>query len=313
MRFSDLLAAPTAIRLVALLGPALLAVPVLAQVDPGPASRGLVARVQKDSAAARVVSVEKQFEFGFVRIETREPGAELNSHPVRIEPAGLRAMLTEVQWSGAKPEQLFSTKELDQLVPPLSSALAHVTPEQEVSFAVSDQHSFMGPLASRVVTTGRVFRRDQALEIIFGLVRKDFESQFRGSGYLIAFEPGQRAKVVDPESRVALAASTGAQRRADWVALSLAAPAPLAAPAAAPAAASGAANPSTTSPNASATPNIPATAATPAPTPPAAARDADSIAKSIGERLKALQKLRDSGLISEAEYQERRRAILAEI
>ncbi len=179
MRFSDLLAAPTAIRLVALLGPALLAVPVLAQVDPGPASRGLVARVQKDSAAARVVSVEKQFEFGFVRIETREPGAELNSHPVRIEPAGLRAMLTEIQWPGAKPEQLFSAKELDQLVPPLSSALAHVTPEQEVSFAVSDQHSFMGPLASRVVTTGRVFRRDQALEIIFGLVRKDFESQFR--------------------------------------------------------------------------------------------------------------------------------------
>src|SRR5258706_10302587 len=231
MRFSDLLAAPTAIRLVALLGPALLAVPVLAQVDHGPASRGLVAQVQKDSAAARVVSVEKRFEFGFVRIETREPGAELNSHPVRIEPAWLRAMLAEIQWSGAKPEQLFTNKELDQLAPPLSAALARATPEQDVSFAVSDQHSFLGPLASRAVTSGRVFRRDQALEIIFGLVRKDFESQFRGSGYLIAFEPGQRAKVVDPESRVELAASAGEQNRADWVDLSHAAPPDLTTPA----------------------------------------------------------------------------------
>ncbi|WP_211372998.1 SHOCT domain-containing protein, partial [Ideonella dechloratans] len=47
-----------------------------------------------------------------------------------------------------------------------------------------------------------------------------------------------------------------------------------------------------------------------APVPPAPPADADAIARSVGERLKALQKLRDAGLVTEQEYQEKRREIL---
>jgi hypothetical protein len=144
----------------------------------------------------------------------------------------------------------------------------------------------LGPLSSRVVTTGRVFRRDGRLEVIVGLLHKDFENQFRATGWLLPFEPGQRAKPVESATHVAVAAAMGERRRADWVAMNLDA---LPAPAAAGPAAG--------------RPGAPAGVVAPPAT-------ADSLYRSISERLKALQKLKDEGLVSEQEYQEKRKAIL---
>jgi cytochrome c-type biogenesis protein CcmH/NrfG len=55
-----------------------------------------------------------------------------------------------------------------------------------------------------------------------------------------------------------------------------------------------------------------------APAPPAAAAaprapDADALFQSVSERLKALQRLRDGGLITEQEFQEKRREILRQL
>jgi hypothetical protein len=303
-----------------------------AQTDPGMSGRGQTVRIERDSAYGRVVSVVREAPFSYVRIETREPGAALNQHPVQIDPAALRAMLARVQLAGTRSEPLFNSGELDELVPPLAQALARATPEQDVSFAVAGQHGLMGPLALRVVTTARVFWTGNTMNLVFGLVRRDVEAQFRATGYQVALEPGKRAEAVD--RKVQLTAATGAtSRRADWLVLdpsaaapapAAAAPAPLPAPALvvpapstpaaasaapAPAPATPAATPATPASTATAPP-APATSAPRAPAAPAAGSDADAIYRNVSERLKALQKLRDSGAITEQEYQDKRREIL---
>jgi hypothetical protein len=308
--------------------------PAFAQSDLGGASRGQAVHILRDSAADRVVATVYEGRFSWVRIETRENVAAPNQHPFEVAPATLRAMLERVQLVDGKPPQLLTAQQLDEIVAPLATALGRASAEQDVSFAVSDRFGFFGPLAPRSVTTARVFRRDGQLQVIAGLVRRDFESQFRGSGLLIAFEPGQRAQPVERTTKLAVAQGGGSQVRDDWIALSTsvvaAAPAaepaaatPAVAPTAAAAAGTSVAKPSAPSaapavatpaaaPTAAAVGAGAASAATPS-TPAAAAKDADELYRSTSERLRTLEKLRKDGLISEAEYQEKRRQILREL
>jgi hypothetical protein len=310
-----------------------------AQGDPGMTSRGQPTRVERDSAYGRVVATLHEGRFSYVRIETREPGAPLNQHPVSVDPVALRALLARVQLPGSKNEPLFNKDELDEIVPPLAQALARATPEQDVSFSVSGQHGLLGPLALRLATTARVFFADNSMNLIFGLVRREVEAQFRATGYQMALEPGKRAEAVD--RTVKLAATPGAtNRRADWLVLdpkaaapavaapalpapALVVPAPAAAPApasatapaatpAAPATAAPPPAPAASAPAAAAVPPPPATVAPQPPRAPApaAAPDAEALYRNTSERLKALQKLRDTGVITEQEYQEKRREIL---
>ncbi len=323
-----------------------LALPCAAQTPGAPPPRGNALRIERDSAADRVVAVVYEGRFSYVRLETREPGAALNQHPASVDPQALRSLLARLQLPGSRAEPLFNDDELNELVPPLLQALARATPEQDVTFAISGQHGFMGPLAARVVTTARVFFQDGRMNLVFGLVRRDFESQYKATGYLIAFEPGKRASAVDRSAQV-IAAYGAERRRADWLVLDpqatppsapVAAPMPPAvvvpAPAAAAATATPAAPAAPAAPSAastSATPVAPAAAAasvsTPATTPPGppsrtagatapaapAAPDAETIYRNVSERLKALDKLRASGLISDQEYQEKRRELLRQL
>ncbi|MGA0612396.1 SHOCT domain-containing protein [Caldimonas sp. KR1-144] len=275
----------------------------LAQTAPGTTSRGQPVRVMKDSAADRVVRVTFERELSFVRIEQRERGAPPNEHPVAIDAEALRALLARVQLPSQK-EALWNAKELEEIAAPLAATLAEATPEQDVSFATSGQHGMLGPLAPKLSTTARVFRRDGQLQVIVGIVRRDVGSAFRGSGVLAPLEIGKRAGAVEAGFKLGVAPEAGSLKRDDWVALRMDAPmAATPARAAAPAAPAVPAAPAGSwgAPAAGA-------AAAPAPTPPAA--DADAIARGVGERLKALQKLRDGGLITEQEYQEKRREIL---
>lgn len=312
----------------------------LAQTDPGSPPAGRDVRIAKDSAAGRVVAKVYDGRDGYVRIETREPGAPLNQHPVSIEPLALRELLTRVQLPGKDDEPLFIPSQLDEIVPPLAQALARALPEQDVSFAVSGRH-VLGGLAPRAVTTARVFYSEGRMNLIFGLVRAEWESQFRGSGYLIAFEPGKRSAMVDRGVRVA-ATGGAVNKRADWLVLDPLAPPPVAAPAPppgtpapavvitvpAPTPAPSAAvresaptppAPAPTPPTPAATPPAPppappATASGPPPQPAApgtpSAVESEALYRQTSERLKALQKLRDSGVITEEEYQQKRREIL---
>ena len=280
------------------------AAPALAQSNPGMTSRGQPVHIMKDSAADRVVRIVYQRELSFVRIEQREPGAALNEHPFPISAEALRVLLARVQLPGEK-EALWNAQELDEIAPPLASALAQASAEQDVSFSTAGQHGLLGPLAPKLNTTARIFRRDGQLQLIVGVVRQDIGSAFRGSGVLGPIEMGKRAAPVKSGTQLGIAPEFGRLQRGDWVVLGLDAAAPAAAavpplpavPAvpAAPAAGWGA---------------PPAGVPAAAPVPPAPPADAEAIARSVGERLKALQKLRDAGLVTEQEYQEKRREIL---
>jgi len=302
----------------------------LAQTDPGQPSSGQEIRIGKDSASARVVSVEYDGKFSYVRIENAEPGAPPNEHPVQIAVPALRSVLVAVVLPDRKSEALLNNEELDEIAGPLAAALAKAGAGQDVSFAVSARHGFLGPLAPRLTTTARVFRHDGLLQVIFGRVRHNFESQYRATGYLMPFEPGSRAKAIDSAAKVALASEAlGTARRPDWVALRLDAPAAASGAPAGAAATRGAATTAVPAPAtpAAAPPPAPATAApaaaaasTPAPpraAPPAAAPapqavppDADTLYRNVAERLRVLERLRKDGLITEQEYQDKRREIL---
>lgn len=270
---------------------------------------GRALTIGKDSAADRVVKVVYQGKYSYVRIENREPGAAENQHPVSVTPEVMRATLNQIMLKGRKPEPLLDDDELGEIAAPLAQALAQATPAQDVSFAVAGSHAGFGPLALKTVTTGRVFQQGGQLNIIFGLVRNEFEGQLRGTGYLIPFEPGQRAKVLS--RGVELGAGPAIVQRADWFKFDQLAAAPAAAAASTPAAAAPMAKPAAQP--AAVTGAAAAPAAAPvAPASPPAATPADQMYSRTAERLKALQRLKDDGLISEKEFQEKRKAILAE-
>jgi hypothetical protein len=278
----------------------------LAQPTAG-SGRSLV--IGKDSAAARVVKVTYQGKYNFVRIETREPGAAENQHPVTVSADAMRAALSQVQLAGRKPEPLFNAEEVSEIAGPIAQALSEATAAQDVAFAVTGNYGGYGPFSTKSVTTGRVFQQGGQLNIVFGLVHQEFEGQLRAAGYLIPFEPGQRAKAVTSGMQVSAAGATS--QRADW--LKFGALPAAAAPTAKPAAPGGT---SVTAPAAVTAPQA-APAAAPAaavsvPAPAAAPANSDQLYRQTAERLKALQKLKDDGLITEKEYAEKRKAILAE-
>jgi len=136
------------------------------------------------------------------------------------------------------------------------------------------------------------------------------------------FLPSKRAKPVERSTKLAVAPGNGSQQRDDWIALntSVVVPAPSAAsptasPTATPAATPPAIPPATppATPTAAAGSAGAASAASPgapAAAPAAAAKDADELYRSTAERLRALEKLRKDGLITEAEYLDKRREIL---
>ena len=231
---------------------------------------------------SQVVSYEYRPPFGYVRIERIEAGAPANAHPFGISADELRRSLASLTVQGAVSigvTPVFTDAELQEIVPHLVAALAKAGPREDVSFAVTGQHGFLGRYSSKSVTTGRLFARDRQLNVIFGLVHELYEGGELGSNLTPPFPPGSRAPRSDQVWRILPAGGRLVDGRVDWVMLDTARlPAPAEKAAASPA----------------------------APTPPAA----DSRYQEIESRLGALDRLKEEGLITEEEYKERRRAIL---
>jgi len=235
--------------------------------------------------------------FSFVRIERAEPQAAPSQHPLVVSDATLRAALAPLRNARQKDEPLFNDDELAEIVPPLVRALGEVKPDQDVAFAVAGRHGGWMALVPRSVTTGRLFRNADELQLIVGMVQEPFESQFLATGYLVPFESGRRAAPFD--KAVAIAPASGAPRRADWVSLTLVSAPSV--PTAAPVAATPAA----------ALPSAPPAAA--ANTAPASRPRDPAFFEEQEQRLATLKRLRDRGLISEEEYQQKRREILSQL
>lgn len=239
-------------------------------------------------------------EFSEVRLVPSEPGAPANNHPVTLSTNVLRDLLNQVRISGGRGagEPLFAREELDELVDAMTEALMVAGPREDLVFNSSSRRGG-GILTMPYAVTARLFVQGDKLSLIVHDSRFDFFGEYRGSNKLPEFVYGSRA-AAGPASIDRAGAS---RRRADWIEIPLALAASPAAPVVMPGAPVAPAGPGSAAP--------PAPVATPAP--PAAApnrpRDAGFFEEQE-QRLAALKRLREKGLITEEEYQQKRAEIL---
>jgi len=191
----------------------------------------------------------------YVRIEPREQLAEKspNQHPASFSSEQIIALLRAIDvaqqpgqlealiGTGDEPESIpvFTEKELQKLAEPLAKALAKAGADSDVLFAVSSLRfdEAFGLLGSTRSTTGRVFQRDDQLNLILGALHVDHrrEIETRGhpySGYVSKIDRKQQklAKAsrtvarhqggaIVPKSGLSLASIEGEQR-GDWAIIS---------------------------------------------------------------------------------------------
>ena len=251
---------------------------------------GLLAQTQSQAPGA--TSKQRSWsihEFTRIELVPREAGAEPNQHPATLQADALRQQLAQIQSVGRNGAQpLFAPDELSELVLPLTQALGRAGPGEDVLLLSSARRAgemFMSPTA----VTARLFVQGGQLQFIVRDARLDFYDTYRGTNVAPRFSFGSRKSAGGATVQSAAATSL----RPDWLAIPLQASAPAnAAPA--PAALAPA-------------PAVNATAAA----PPPARKPLDAAgAEDIERRLQTLKRLHDKGLISEDEYQQKRKEIL---
>ncbi|MDA8428517.1 MAG: SHOCT domain-containing protein [Geobacteraceae bacterium] len=226
----------------------------------------------------------------FVALEPQDPPAAgnviLNDHPVDINPVRLRAMLASIEIRSEdnnKPEQLITNESLEVLVPQLVQGFQQAAPGEDVTFAIIGLYKAMFGFAKTAkVTTGRAFYKAGHFNIIFGLVRKDFNE--RDDRRLSPFTPGSRLTISKGDWTLLPQPGQNGynQIRNDWVTFSDAWQMPVAVQ------------------------NMPVGQHPSAPAPYVRSTDT----RSPAERLATLNELKSKGLISEDEYRSKRMEIL---
>jgi hypothetical protein len=253
-----------------------------------------------DEDAKKVLSVVMAGSSGYVRIEREEDGQPPNDQPAPITADRISALLGKltVQKGSANAVPLFDDGELKTIAGPLATALGKAGAREDVTFAVLGRHGAVSILPGRTVTTGRVFYRNGQLNVIFGEIHGEFEDEFTATGYLRPFAPGSRTG--KGSARWAVLPAEGAQYasagRKDWIQ-----------------AAEGSIAAAPVQERATGTSSAPAVAPAPAAPPSSPAPSSDAYYQNIEKRLSTLKGLRDKGLITEEEYNEKRKAILKDL
>ena len=228
-------------------------------------------------------------DYTWVKLVSVEKGAGAVEHPVDLDGAALRRGLAAIQFGG---DSLFEAKELDTLVKPLVEALAGARPDEEVVLLSTNRRG-AGFLSTPYGLTARMFVEGGRVNLIVHDARLDFVGRVRANDMVPRFSYGSRTVA----GEVVLDAKGLVAGRSDWVAFPavVAKTAPVAAPVAL------APEPPVAAPPA---PPVPAVVQTPAPAPAVVAPDQ-------AMRLRTLKRLREENLISEEEYQKKRKEILA--
>ena len=218
--------------------------------------------------------------FMSVKIVPREAGAPANEHPLALEPEALRLRLSGLTIASGR--RLFEKDELALLVGPLCQALAAATPGEDILLLSNYKREGSGWLVSPKAITARLFQQAGRLNLIVHDDRFEFYNKWvQDRDKEPVFEFGSRAHPGSAQLR----SPEGSSIRPDWVVL------PMASAAAVPVAAS------------AVTAVMPA-----APAPPV--RD-EAFFEQQQQRLRGLQRMRDANLMTEVEYQEKRKEILA--
>ncbi len=247
-----------------------------------PASERVVDGVQR---------IWKTGEYSALRLAARTEPSAPNAQPLVLDSAALQAALQAVQFESApgvwKP--LFAASDLPDISQALAKALALATPQDDVLLMASARYdgALLGLQRS---VLARLFVGQGAVNLLVYVTRADLLSSYRASYTLPLYDFGSRQAA----SASKIAASGAQQLRADWLALDLSGKPRSAAPLA-----------QTTALSAPAAAQ-PAVAPAPAATAP---RD-KAFFEQQAQRLEGLKSLLDKGLISNAEYQQKRSDIL---
>lgn len=220
----------------------------------------------------------------FVALEPRETEGN-NNHPTEIDQNRLRVQLGALRLQPTANEKaipLFTNDSLTSLVEHLQQGLRQASPRQDVTFAVIGLHDALYGLAKQPqVTTGRLFVQNGRLNLIVGIAHREVKD--REDRRLNPFTPGSRlAKASEPWQILIPTEAAGMLReRQNWIAIPLdwknvAAPGP-------------------------ATSQLPQPSALALPV------------RTPAERLIIIKELHDKGLITDSEFQSKRREILQEL
>lgn len=224
----------------------------------------------------------KVAEYSAVRLVTGEPGAP-RQHPARVDAERLRALLASVEFATGPGRHvpLFAADEAAELAPAIGRALAGAAAGDDV-LVLSTSRRDRGFLTTPLSVAARVFVDAGRLQLIVGDTRLDALSALRAARVVPQPSFGSRAR----DSNVVLRSATAVATRGDWLAFDLV---PVVAAAASP---------------------LPASpAAGQAPAAGTRTRDANFYDEQA-QRLRGLQRLREQGLLSEDEFQQKRRDIL---
>lgn len=242
---------------------------------------------------ASVARAQARPEAGFVRLEPIESRAAPNEHPTQVSADLLRAALASIRQRGSLLTlggTVFDDTELAYIAPSIAAAIGKASPSQDITFAVFGRHGPFGENSPATVTTGRVFVQAKQLNIILGLVQTRYEEV--GFSGAVTLTPGLRARSIAPTSVMAAEPAKLVDKRGDWVLFDL--------------------TQAVSRPKPADPVNEPRPASAPAAVPPKSDA-AEARYQDIQSRLKALDRLKTEGLITEDEYRERRRAILQAI
>jgi hypothetical protein len=242
-------------------------------------------------------------EFMTVELVASEVNSPANQLPMKIDAEALRQLLTPIRVvEQGSTQPLFSGDEIAELTAPLQQALAMAGPNDDVLLLSSARRSSAVVVAPTAITA-RLWVQGDSLQLIVHDANLDFYDAYRGNRIVPKWNFGSRAT----PGTVSLQSANARNPRSDWLAMPLqvaTAAAATSAPAVplAPVAA--------TPPLVRAAPAAPAvTLPAAAATPPATARDPEA----IEQRLLLLKRLHANGLISDDEYQQKRKEILQQL
>jgi hypothetical protein len=229
-------------------------------------------------------------EFTTVQVVQAEAGAAPNQHPARVTADALRWQLGGIRATvDGSSVALFAADEISDFAEPLAQALVVAGPGDDV-LLVSSSRRGASFLTDVTAVTARLFVQDDKLQVIVRDARAAFVKEYINSNKAPKFNHGSRASA----SGVVLTNSSATSRRGDWLALGLTVPGAAPALVAAPVTAATAG---------------PTAAAAPAPAAPAM----EPLQTEAEHRLATLKRLRDRGLISEEEFQEKRKEVLKQL
>lgn len=230
--------------------------------------------------------------FTWVKRVPAEAGAPRNSHPAALTEATLAGLLGPVRVADAgQTAPLFDKEELAGLGKAVCEAFSLAEPGEDLVLLSTSRRGGRFMEQPRGVTA-RLFVRDGALHLIVHDARLEFMDRYSADRTLPTFSYGSRTT----PSAVVLTAPAATPSRSDWLAFGLTATPPAVTPApAAPAA-------GVVAPTAQPAPQR-------SPEPPAGPKDA-AFYEAQSQRLRALQRMKEEGLLTEAEYQQKREAIL---